>query len=94
MSESTGRYSVVFVPSFIGRKQLQQNDDRIDWLFTKNKILAKGTIVDATISKRQARQNEKKSATRMKSVKKGNNWYFGCKAISAWIRKAGLYIPW
>jgi len=62
-------------------------------LLTKNKIMmTKGTIVDATIIQApSSTKNEKKERDPyMKSVKKGNNWYFGCKAHIGIDKKSGL----
>jgi len=62
-------------------------------LLKENKILmTKGTIVDATIVQASSStKNEKKERDPyMKSVKKGNNWYFGCKAHIGVDRDSGL----
>lgn len=61
-------------------------------LKTNKIVMTKGTIVDATtIHAPSSTKNEKKERDPyMKSVKKGNNWYFGCKTHIGVDSESGL----
>lgn len=81
------------------RHILEQNDlqkrifkDLAKELAARNYLMKEGTVVDATIiqASSSTKNEDKKRDPEMSSVKKGNNWYFGCKAHIGVDKESGL----
>lgn len=61
-------------------------------LAARNYLMKEGTVVDATIisAPNSTKNEEKERDPEMASTKKGNNWYFGCKAHIGVDKESGL----
>jgi len=67
-------------------------NDLSEELAARRYLMKEGTVVDATIiqASSSTKNEDKERDPEMSSVKKGNNWYFGCKAHIGVDKKSGL----